>query len=62
VRLADLEPRPPDAAVIDVSLSTLGPGNWLEHVFTARQVPCVTVRGDGRRTRAVVDRLLQVAA
>jgi hypothetical protein len=62
VRLADLEPRPPDAAVIDVSLSSLGPGNWLEHVFTARQVPCVTVRGDGRRTRCVVDRLLQVAA
>jgi hypothetical protein len=62
VRLADLEPRPPDAAVIDVSLSSMGPGNWLEHVFTARQVPCVTVRGDGRRTRAVVDRLLQVAA
>ena len=62
VRLADLEPRPPDAAVIDVSLSALGPGNWLEHVFTARQVPCVTVRGDGKRTRCVVDRLLQVAA
>jgi hypothetical protein len=62
VRLADLEPRPPDAAVIDISLSTMGPGNWLEHVFTARQVPCVTVRGDGRRTRCVVDRLLQVAA
>ena len=62
VRLADLEPRPPDAAVIDVSMSSLGPGNWLEHVFTARQVPCVTVRGDGKRTRCVVDRLLQVAA
>jgi hypothetical protein len=62
VRLADLEPRPPDAAVIDVSLSAMGPGNWLEHVFTARQVPCVTVRGDGKRTRCVVDRLLQVAA
>jgi PilZ domain len=62
VRLADLEPRPPDAVVIEAGLAAQGPDHWLEQVFSARQVPCVTVHGDGRRTRCVVDRLLQVAA
>ena len=62
VRLADLEPRPPDAVVIEAGLAAQGPDHWLEQVFSARQVPCVTVNGDGRRTRCVVDRLLQVAA
>jgi len=62
VRLADLEPRPPDAVVIEVGLAAQGPDHWLEQVFSAREVPCVTVHGDGWRTRCVVDRLLQVAA
>ncbi len=62
VRMADLDPRPPHAVVIEAGLAAQGPDNWLEQVFSARQVPCVTVHGDGRRTRCVVDRLLQVAA
>lgn len=62
VRLAESESRPPDAAVIDISLSVQGPGQWLEHVFAARNVPCVTVRGDAKRTRLVVDQLLGVSA
>lgn len=64
VRLADFEPRPPDAAVIDASLSPRGlRGDWLQQVFTTRHVPCVTTDGDtAERTRAVVDRLLRVAA
>lgn len=62
VRLAEAEARPPDAAIIDVSISVQGPGQWLEHVFAARNVPCVTVRGDAKRTRLVVDQLLGVSA
>jgi hypothetical protein len=64
VRLADFEPRPPDAAVIDASLAPRGlRGDWLQQVFTTRHVPCVTTDGDtAERTRAVVDRLLRVAA
>jgi len=61
VRLAEAEAQPPDAAIIDVSLSIQGPGQWLEHVFAARNVPCVTVRGDAKRTRMVVDQLLGVS-
>lgn len=60
VRLAESEARPPDAAIIDISLSVQGPGQWLEHVFASRNVPCVTVRGDAKRTRLVVDQLLGV--
>jgi hypothetical protein len=36
------------------------PSGWIEQVFAARQVQCVTVRGDARRARSVVDRLLLV--
>ena len=64
VRLADFEPRPPDAAVIDASLSGSGmQGDWLQQVFSTRHVPCVSTDGESpERTRAVVDRLLRVAA
>jgi hypothetical protein len=53
----------PDAAIIDDSL--LGHGvapQWLEQLFSARQVPCITMRGEVGRARAVVDRLLSVGA
>jgi hypothetical protein len=62
VRLAD-GPQLPDVAVIDDSLLEQGvSAAWLEQMFTQRQVPCITVRGDATRARLVVDRLLAVAA
>ncbi len=63
VRLADLEPRGPDVAIIDKSMSSHGlQGDWLEQVFTSRDVPCVTVGGQPMtRTRAVIDGLLRVS-
>lgn len=62
VRLAD-GPTLPDVAVIDDSLLEQGvSAAWLEQMFTARQVPCITVRGDAARARMVVDGLLAVAA
>ncbi len=62
MQVAELDARLPDAVVIEAGLAAQGPDHWLEQVFSARNVPCVTVRGDGRRTRCVVDRLLQVVA
>jgi hypothetical protein len=62
VRLAD-GPLLPDVAVIDDSMLEQGvSAAWLEQMFTQRQVPCITVRGDATRARLVVDRLLAVAA
>jgi hypothetical protein len=60
VQLADAETRPPDVAVIDATLVEGSDPNWLETLFSARKVPCVTLRGDTRRARVVVDRLLAV--
>lgn len=61
IRLADTGALP-DAAVIDASMLDQGvEAGWLEQMFTARQVPCITVRGEAQRTRLVVDRLLAVA-
>ena len=34
--------------------------SWVESLFSARDVPCVTVSGDVRRARTTVDRLLEV--
>jgi hypothetical protein len=63
MRVAELDPCPPDMAVIDADLDQSGaPAGWLEQVFAARQVQCVTVRGDARRARSIVDRLLHVEA
>lgn len=62
VRLAD-GPQLPDVAVIDESLLDQGvSAAWLEQMFTQRQVPCITIRGEALRARMVVDRLLAVAA
>ena len=56
--LATSEARPVDAALID--------GGWIdsngvETVFSARNVPCVTLYGDARRARIAIDKLLAVA-
>ena len=52
----------PDAAVIDDSLLAQGVAEgWLEQMFSAHQVPCITLKGEVTRARAVVDRLLAVA-
>jgi len=62
VQLASAESRPVDAAMIDGDWLTPGtPAQWVESLFSARNVPCVTVHGaDGRRARATVDKLLAV--
>jgi hypothetical protein len=61
MRVAELDPCPPDIAVIDADFDqSAAPTGWIEQVFAARQVQCVTVRGDVRRARSVVDRLLHV--
>jgi hypothetical protein len=60
VQLSDAEARPPDVAVIDATLFEGSEPNWLETLFSARKVPCITLRGDARRARVVVDRLLAV--
>ena len=62
VQLASAESRPVDAAMIDGGWLTAGtPAQWVESLFSARNVPCVTIHGaDGRRARATVDKLLSV--
>jgi hypothetical protein len=60
VQLSDAQARPPDVAVIDATLLEGSEPNWLETLFSARKVPCVTLRGDARRARVVVDKLLAV--
>jgi hypothetical protein len=59
VQLAQAEPRPVDAAVIDPEWVGAGhAGLWLESLLHARNVPCISTHGDARRARVVVDRLL----
>jgi hypothetical protein len=62
VQLASAESRPVDAAMIDGGWLTPGtPVQWVESLFSARSVPCVTIHGaDGRRARATIDKLLSV--
>jgi hypothetical protein len=61
VQLASAEARPVDAAMIDGGWLAAAPPTWVESLFSARNVPCVTVHGaDGRRARATVDKLLGV--
>ena len=62
VQLANTDARPVDAALIDASWLDNGTSaSWVESLFSARNVPCVTLRGDARRARAQVDKLLDVA-
>ncbi|HEY3804528.1 MAG TPA: PilZ domain-containing protein [Kofleriaceae bacterium] len=61
VQLANADSRPVDGVLIDNHW--LGAGaSWVENLFSARNVPCVTVNGDVRRARATIDRLLQVTS
>jgi hypothetical protein len=62
VQLASGEARPVDAALIDAGwLTPQTSPEWVESLFSARNVPCVTLHGDAKRARATVDRLLLVA-
>lgn len=61
VQLAESDRRPVDAAVIDATWAGGGAqGAWIAALLKARNVPCVTSHGDGKRARAAVDKLLQV--
>jgi hypothetical protein len=62
VQLASSDARPVDAVLIDASwLDTGTAAAWIESLFSARRVPCITVVGDPRRARGQVDQLLAVA-
>jgi hypothetical protein len=61
VQLASAETRPVDAALIDAGW--LVPGAtvaWVASLFSARNVPCLTMDGDSRRARSAMDKLLSV--
>jgi hypothetical protein len=61
VQLANNGTRPADAALIDAGwLQNGASASWVENLFSARNVPCVTLHGDARRARLAVDRLLEV--
>lgn len=61
VQLASAEARPVDAALVDAAwLSPQMSGEWIESLFSARNVPCITLHGDAKRARAAVDKLLGV--
>ncbi|HEX3758371.1 MAG TPA: hypothetical protein VHW23_06675 [Kofleriaceae bacterium] len=60
-QLVSAEARPYDAALLDATwLLSEGSTLWVESVFTARNIPYVTVHGDAKRGRQAVDRLLAV--
>ena len=62
VQLASAEARPVDAALIDAGwLTPSMSGEFVESLFSARNVPCVTLHGDAKRARATVDKLLDVS-
>ncbi len=61
VQLASTEARPVDAALIDATwLANSASASWIESLFSARNVPCVTLQGDPRKVRAQIDKLLEV--
>lgn len=61
VQLASTEARPVDAAMIDYGWLTPGtPVQWVESLFSARNVPCATIHGDVRRARMMIDKILSV--
>ncbi|HEX4416647.1 MAG TPA: hypothetical protein VH165_02055 [Kofleriaceae bacterium] len=50
-----------DIALIDAGwLAASGAPSWVEALFSARNIPCVTMHGDARRARMAIDRLLSV--
>jgi hypothetical protein len=61
VQLASGELRPVDAALLDGGWLVAGtPTTWVESLFSARNVPYVTMHGDARRARGTIDKLLAV--
>jgi hypothetical protein len=61
VQLANAEARAVDAAVIDAIWLRDGAwASWVEGVFSARNVPCLTANGDALGARSALDRLLDV--
>ncbi len=62
VQLASAEARPVDAALIDAGwLAPNVSGEWVESLFSARNVPYITLHGDAKRARHAVDKLLSVS-
>jgi hypothetical protein len=61
VQLARASDRPVDVVVLDAGwLPSGASASWVESLFSARDVPCVTLQGDTRRARITVDRILEV--
>lgn len=61
VQLANTDARPADAVLIDANWLQNDPSTSLvESLFSARNVPCVTMHGEVRRARQAIDRLLEV--
>jgi hypothetical protein len=63
VQLASSGARPVDIAVLDAGwLQNGAAAAWVESLFSARSVPCMTLsEGDVRRARVAIDRLLDVS-
>jgi hypothetical protein len=61
VQLASTDGRPADAVLIDAGwLQNEASASLMENLFTARNVPCVTMQGEVRRARQAIDKLLEV--
>jgi hypothetical protein len=61
VQLASGDTRPADAVLIDAGwLQNEASATLVESLFSARNVPCVTMNGEVRRARQAIDRLLEV--
>jgi hypothetical protein len=61
VQLARASERPFDVVLLDAGwLPSNASASWVESLFSARDVPCVTLQGDTRRARMTIDRILEV--
>jgi hypothetical protein len=61
VALASSDARPADAVLIDAGwLQNEASASLMENLFSARNVPCVTMQGEVRRARQAIDKLLEV--
>jgi tRNA(Ile)-lysidine synthase TilS/MesJ len=61
VALANSDARPADAVLIDAGwLQNEASASLMENLFSARNVPCVTMQGEVRRARQAIDKLLEV--
>jgi hypothetical protein len=61
VQLANSDARPADAVLIDADwLHNEASASLMENLFTAQNVPCVTMQGEVRRARQAIDKLLEV--